>query len=175
MAQTSLHEELIETASTLAIDGSTQADYRRSISTSYYALFHWLATSCSDMLAGSDPQTRSRGAWRQIYRRLDHNSASKRCQRLLNPQFRRQNPDVRFPDAIVGFAEEFVRLRQERNFVDYEPGFSDRDPDDVRKALALGSLVSVIRAELAIMHATQTSEKDRRAFAIWILFQKPRN
>lgn len=126
------------------------------------------------MLAGADKEARSQGAWKQVYRRLSHGDASKRCRRLLNPQFRRQNPEVSFPDAILGFAEEFVRLQQERSFVDYEPRFSDKDPDDVQKILEQGSLVSVVRAELAILSMAHATTKDLRAFAIWILFPKPR-
>ena len=55
-----------------------QADLRRAISTAYYALFHTLAGNCANLLVGGRASTRTRQAWRQLYRALDHGQVKRR-------------------------------------------------------------------------------------------------
>lgn len=155
----SLHDEFLDTAWKLARDGKTQADFRRSISTSYYALFHWLATCCADMLVGTEKMPRSRRAWKHVYRRLEHRQARNRCNEL-------KSSHRDFPRPILRFAEQFVTLQEKRESADY-------DPDN--QFLKTAAQTHVVFAILAIQGMRHTQVKDRRAFAVWVLFPKPRD
>ena len=54
---------------------------RRSESTIYYALFHSIAASNANMLAGNPRTNRySNEAWTQVYRALSHGIARNRCE-----------------------------------------------------------------------------------------------
>ena len=53
----------------------SQASLRRAVSTTYYALFHCMAENCADMLVGGPGSGRSRPAWHQAYRALEHGRA----------------------------------------------------------------------------------------------------
>ena len=67
--------DFIETARDLTTSSSgrpRQSNLRRAVSTTYYALFHCLATCCADMIVGGAGADRSEPAWRQAYRALDH-------------------------------------------------------------------------------------------------------
>ena len=51
----------------------TVYDFRRSISTVYYAVFHYLAELCATVIVGSRAEKlRPKGAWREFYRSLSH-------------------------------------------------------------------------------------------------------
>ena len=58
-----------------------ETNLRRAVSTTYYALFHCLAAAGADLLVGGAGADRSRPAWRQAYRALQHGPARKRCER----------------------------------------------------------------------------------------------
>lgn len=55
-----------------------QADLRRAVSTTYYALFHALSRCCADILAGSTPAHRRQRGWQLVYRSLEHGPARSR-------------------------------------------------------------------------------------------------
>src|SRR5215207_8379980 len=57
----------------------TQVNLRRAISTTYYALFHAVARNCADLVAGGQTSARSKHAWRQVYRALEHGAAKTAC------------------------------------------------------------------------------------------------
>lgn len=151
-------EELLGAAADLAVRGGTQAHLRRSVSTSYYALFHWLAICCADMLVGTDKVPRSARAWRHVYRRLEHGKVRNRCEQLKG--------DSRgFPASILKFAEQFVTLQEKRELADYDPYV---------EILKTEALAHVQLAIVAIQGVRRTRVKDRRAFAVWVLFDRPR-
>ena len=89
----------------------------RATSTACYALFHCLAKTCADMLAGRSPTKRSQPAWRQAYRALDHGETKKRCER--------SHVMRRFPAEIRDFAETFASLRRNKP-LDAGPGMASR-------------------------------------------------
>ena len=70
--------DLVESADA---DDPHNSHYRRAVSTAYYALFHCLAESSANLLAGEDPANRSRRAWRQAYRALNHGAVKNRSSR----------------------------------------------------------------------------------------------
>ena len=147
--------DFIQTARDLASPRTgrpRETNLRRAVSTTYYALFHCLATCCADMLVGGAGANRSKPAWRQAYRALQHRQASNRC-RHENIQW--------FPNDIQDFANVFVDMQGKRHGADYDPDSAYSKPDVVQ---------GVKEAEEVIRRFRQVPVKDRRAFAVYLLF-----
>ena len=107
-------EDLLSIAGDLAEYGAAgrprQAYLRRSLSTSYYAVFHALARMCADELigvtkAGSDP-------WVRVYRALEHGFA----RNALN-----QSNIQALDPAAKAFSDAFIELQERRHTADYDP------------------------------------------------------
>ncbi len=147
--------DLIATARDLSAVSSRgrprQSNLRRIISTTYYALFHCLATCCADMLVGGAGANRSRPAWNQTYRALQHGTARQRCH---------QQNIARFPDEIRYFARVFVDMQLERHRADYDPDVAFAKADVIQYTNV---------AEDAIQTFLNAPVRDRRAFAIYVL------
>ena len=117
-----------------------RADLCRAISTAYYALFHCLARTCADGLAGS---AGSRPMWRRVYRALNHGDARKAC----------KNVPPLFPQEVRQFGQKFAELQSKRHLADYDPDSPFRksnvmeDIESARKAIEqfLGTPLSVRR------------------------------
>ena len=161
-------DDLIEIAESLAsgrlghqVGKPRQAELRRSVSAAYYALFHTLAGNCADLLVGGRSSTPIKQAWRQTYRALDHGQVSRQC-----TERRSKRVLAKFPQAIRDFAEQFVRMQRERHLADYDPyeGFT-------RSTV----LQLIEETKAAIADFRQVDRADRRAFAIFVLFQMRRD
>lgn len=132
----------------------SQVSLRRATSSAYYAMFHCLARNCADLLVGGSNAIRSRHAWRQTYRALEHGFAKSACKDSLV---------TRFPKAIEDFANSFVTLQEKRHAADYDPSIK----------LAKSEVIADIKtAREAIMEFKKATTKDRRAFAAHVLFKK---
>lgn len=147
--------DFIATARELAALGARgrprQSNLRRAVSSAYYALFHCLATCCADLLVGGPGSNRSRSAWRQTYRGLQHGFARQRC----------QHPNVAvFPVEIQHFARTFSEMQQDRHRADY-------DPDSTFVKAEVIHLIDL--AEDAIHSFLDAPVRDRRAFAVYVL------
>lgn len=129
-----------------------QANLRRAVSTTYYAMFHCLAVCCADLLVGGVGSNRSEPAWRQVYRALEHGAARQRCNRAEIIR--------KFPEEIQDFADKFVIMQQKRHQADYAPEV------DVDKATVSQDIVAIAEA---IAKFQRVSVKDRRAFAVYLL------
>lgn len=130
-----------------------QADLRRAVSTSYYALFHALARSSADVLLGVGAD-RPDKAWNHVYRALDHGFAKKACRRLR---------ELGFPADICFCGDAFVILQEARHEADYNPSYRiDRAE----------TLAFVDTAEKAIARLKAVSRKDRKALAIQLLLNR---
>lgn len=125
---------------------------RRATSAAYYAMFHCLAESCANLIAGEYPRDVSRRAWVQVYRALEHGVVKNRAgnQRIFS----------RFSSDIKDFAATFVELQDKRNDADYNP-FATFSGADVE--------VDIDGAETAINRFERISDRERRNFAIYIL------
>lgn len=132
-----------------------QAQLRRSVSGSYYAMFHALARMCADSLVATQFKKRSNKAWVEVYRGLAHGSCLNACKRASN---------VNFPQEIKDFSDVFQQLQDARHRADYDPGarFSKE------KALEVVGL-----AETAMKALNTVPMLDRRAFAAWVLITSP--
>jgi uncharacterized protein (UPF0332 family) len=148
--------DLIKTAKELvaSVDGKPrQSNLNRAISTTYYALFHMLARCCADMMIGGSSASRSKAAWRQVYRALDHNFAKEACQKRIIRKF---------PREIQDFANTFVSMQEKRHAADYDPH---------SKAYKSAVLIDIESAEIVIAGFQGAPLKDRKAFAAWVLLK----
>lgn len=132
-----------------------QAVLRRSISSSYFAVFHALAKLTADALVGSSPGSRPNKAWVDVYRGIGHGGTKDACKAARN---------VDFPEQLKAFSDSLVRLQDARHLADYDPEvrFSKED--------ALANLAEAKDA-LAALLAVRTI--DRKAFAAWVLVTSP--
>lgn len=135
-----------------------QSNLRRAVSSAYYAMFHCLARCCADTLVGSRSADRSRPAWRQVYRALEHGLAKKNC--------KNQTIIKKFPKDIEDFANTFVSLQEKRHTADYDP-FAQFTKQEVRSDIAA--------TRNAIERFQSIPIRDRREFAAFVLFRsRPR-
>lgn len=132
-----------------------QVHLRRAISTAYYAVFHCLARDAANLLVGSPGARRSRPAWIQVYRALEHSFAKKAC--------KNRNIITRFPDNIQDIAEIFIELQSKRHKADYDPQ-AKFYKSDVKN--------DVHMARDVISRFKTVSVADRRAFSAYILFSR---
>jgi hypothetical protein len=130
-----------------------QSDLKRAISTAYYALFQAIAKDAADVLVGAG-KDRPGKAWNQTYRALQHGEAKNGCVQARN---------LGFPESIVVCADAFVVLQESRYSADY-------DPD--HRVLRADALSAITLAEDAIKALKSASRRDRRAFAVLLLFRK---
>lgn len=135
-----------------------QTELCRAVSATYYAMFHALARCCADMLVGVSPASRSEGAWRQVYRALEHGAARNRCsnQNMLNE----------FPLRIRQFAEKFVEMQRERHTADYDPRAYFSRSDVIQWIQETGGIIT---------RFNKVTARDKRAFAVYVLFNLRRD
>ena len=139
-------------------DRPGQAALRRAVSAAYYALFHCLANCCADLLVGSSGSDRSEPAWIQTYRALQHGTARSRCNNQVIIR--------RFPVEIQEFAHQFTRMQRKREDADYDPSL----------ILAYTDVIGDIElTEQRIARFNSVPDKDRRAFAVYILLNLRNN
>ena len=152
MSSHSLIQAAKDLAESAGVDDPHNSHFRRAVSTAYYALFHCLAESSANLLAGEDPANRSRRAWRQTYRALNHGAVRNRSNRR---EFKTE-----FPQEIQDFAEVFVEINARRNRADYDPteSFSKLDAQN-----------AIDSAERAIDGFMGIESGERRNFALYLL------
>ena len=149
--------ELLDTCRKLAPQSAdpppTQADLRRAISTAYYAVFHTLAASNAELIAGQPQSSMSAYAWERVYRRLDHGRARNNLRAVLNLL----SPSGEF------FASTFIELQDLRQEADYDPNFSITRTR-TRNIIA--------QAETAIRNFALLSQEERRLLAAQSMFDR---
>ena len=158
--------DLLEVAESLAsgsgLGRPRQVELRRAVSTAYYALFHTLANHCADLLVGVRSATQTNQAWRQAYRALDHGEVKRKCT---------QGPgkpilDGSFPAGIRDFARQFVKMQEVRHKADYDP-FEPFTRSGVTQLIE--------ETKTAITDFENVPSRDRRAFAVFVLFKLRRD
>ena len=131
-----------------------QTDLCRAVSSAYYAMFHTLARCGADLLAGATRPARSQPAWAQTYRALEHGHALNQC--------RNRAVVDRFPPLIQEFARHFVVTQRYRHHADYAP-----TTNFVRSWV----MALIEQTEQVINQFNNVPVRDRRAFAIYVLFR----
>ena len=131
----------------------SQTDMRRAISTAYYAVFHTLAVSNAELIAGQPQSNMSSYAWERVYRRLDHGRARNNLCAVLNL----------LSSNGENFARAFIDLQDLRQEADYDPNFS------VTRTRALNIIA---QAETAIRDFAQLTQEERRLLAAQSMFDR---
>ena len=129
-----------------------QADLCRAASTTYYALFHCLARTCADRLAGSGGTVGNRPMWRRVYRAPEHRQAKARC----------ENVPSLFPDDMRQFGRTFAMQQRKRHLADYDPDYR------VGKSEVVADIND---ARAAIDRFLATPPNVRRDFALHVLMK----
>lgn len=103
---------------------------------------------------GGEGAAKSKHAWRQTYRALDHGAAANAC---------RNNVLSKFPKDIEDFGNAFVAMQDKRHRADYDPHAS------FTKSEVLNDIALVVKA---ITDFEKCDMKDRRAFCAFVLFKR---
>lgn len=144
---------LLEDSRRAVIAGSVDS-LRRSVSTTYYAVFHALAASNADCLVGTRQTPLDEHAWLRAYRALDHRDA----RQFLKRDIQQFSPPVR---RFIGIFEE---LQDARHMADY-------NPDSSRIVARSEATRWIDRAESAINEFNQVDPSERSAVAIQSLIK----
>ncbi len=114
------------------------AALRRSVSTSYYALFHTVLTTAAERFIGADP-TQQRG-YAIVYRAFNHGQMRQVCDGLtptkLSPSFSQQLGRASAHPELRDFSVVFTDLQFRRQQADYDPG-ARISAQEARTALTL--------------------------------------
>ena len=105
-----LAQDLLQQAEHLALYhgvNATQADFRRAVSTAYYALFHAASINAADAVAGAGNRNSERYAL--IYRSINHASLVTVCEAIA-----KDRAGLR-PEG--GFSADFKRFAAAEHFV----------------------------------------------------------
>ena len=150
-------QELINTCYKLSPQAAnpppSQADMRRAISTAYYALFHTLAASNAELIAGAPQSNVSSYAWDRVYRRLDHGRARNNLRSAISL----------LSQTGENFARTFIELQDQRQEADYNPN----------ARVTLSDTINIIaRAQTAIRDFTQLAQEERRLLAAQSMFDR---
>ena len=149
--------ELIDTCYKLVPHTATpppsQADMRRAISTAYYAVFHTLAASNAELVAGQPQSNMSSYAWERVYRRLDHGRAQNNLRAAID----------RLSQTGQSFARTFIDLQDQRQEADYNPNAS----------ITRSSTLNIIaRCETAVRDFAQLPQDERRLITAQSMFDR---
>ena len=139
--------ELIRASRLLATSSDpSQEALRRAISTAYYAMFHALATSNADLIAGAKSST-NQNEWTAVYRSLRH--------------YRAENPlhgwNRLFSQPVQRFANVIGSVKKRRENADYNPDMVFYQNEVI---------VLIDRAEHAIIDFNAVSPQERSMVAI---------
>ena len=150
-------QELIDTCHKLVPQSAdpppSQADLRRAVSIAYYAVFHTLAASNAELIAGQPQSSMSAYAWERVYRRLDHGRARNNLRAVLNL----------LSQTGEYFARTFIDLQDLRQEADYDPNFS------ITRTITLNAIA---QAETAIRNFVQLTQEERRLLAAQSMFDR---
>ena len=150
-------QELIDTCRKLVPQSAdpppSEADMRRAISAAYYAVFHTLAASNAELIAGPPQSNVSAYAWERVYRRLDHGRAQNNLRAVLN---------LLSPTGEY-FARAFIDLQGLRQEADYDPNFSITRTRTVN---------FIAQAETAIRNFAQMTQEERRLLVAQSMFDR---
>ena len=132
-----------------------QAKLRRAISSAYYALFHHLVESSTDLLVNR--KNRGTERYALVYRSFEHRRMADTCKRFSSDGSRSQ--------LTRRCATLFVELQTDRHDADY-------DPD--KKLTLSEAKTAIIKARTAMMMLGLDVERERFLFLTALLF-KPRS
>ncbi len=140
-----------------------QTDLRRSISASYYAVFHTVLIAAADMVAGRGK--RAEPVYNLVYRSIDHRALSGLCNSVarapLPSKYRGYWAGDAFGHSLQAFARRLPDLQQERHAADYDPG---------RRLVATEAIGMMLLARETIQNWAAAQEEERAVFLFLLLF-----
>jgi hypothetical protein len=99
-----------------------QADLRRAISATYYAVFHCASTALADEFVGRTKRSEARYAL--VYRSINHRALKDLCADIVKPtlpgRLLAYEPSNGFGRNLVEFAAAVVDLQAKRHAADYD-------------------------------------------------------
>lgn len=144
------------------IDEVTDAHVRRSISTTYFALFQHICCEASDLFLGTDDSELTR-AKEHMRRSISHEQLAKRCSQAY--ELKDSAGNYVFPDEIRNMANGIVQAKEKRHDADYSFRASFTKVDALLATMEAGALMEDFDG-LAKNH--------RKAFMVWALVNKNR-
>ena len=126
---------------------------RRAISTAYYALFHTLAVSNAELIAGQPQSSMSYYAWERVYRRLDHGRAQNNLRAVLG----------QLSPSGENFVRTFIDLQEQRQEADYNPNAQVVRSDTIN---------IIERAQTAIRDFARLTQEERRLITAQSMFDR---
>ena len=129
-----------------------RTDLCRAVSATYYAVFHCLARTCADRLAGRAGTVGNRPMWQRVYRTPEHRQAKARCESVPSS----------FPEQARQFGQTLAELQSKRHLADYDPDRPFRKSDVVTD---IHNARTTIRRFLAMPTSV------RRDFALHVLMK----
>lgn len=160
-------EHLLEQAVRLATPPGggalRQADLKRAISNTYYAVFHEILTGAADDFVGGTKRHTPR--YKLVYRSVNHTSLRKLCEDVIKPNLAAKYSDY-LPITGVGpdinaVATALVDLQEKRHSADYDPLFTVRMSD---------ALLAIATARSALVRFKAASATRRKPFLSLVVF-----
>lgn len=161
-------EHLLDQAAVLLVTTGTgpirQTDIRRSLSNSYYGLFHAILIAAASEAVGVAQQ--GKPLWALAYRSIMHRWLKQICNDIqaqtLRPKLRPYEPAGGFGHDILTIANAVVELQDKRHSADYDPsvGFLRSDAEATLK-----------RARAAVSRLGRLRSDRRKAFLYLVLFE----
>jgi hypothetical protein len=139
-----------------------QVDLRRSVSASYYGLFHFILTSLADEFVGRSQ--RATGPYVLVYRSVDHRTLRETCvearRRTPTARFQHYCPIGGFQTSLQSFASTVFELQERRLRADYNPG---------PRFVLSDAQAAVASARVAVIDFRSSSQRHRKAFLTLLL------
>jgi len=156
-------DHLIEQAEQLArppANGAPrQADLRRAVSTTYYALFHAILVDVADQLAGR--ARRNSVEYSLAYRSVPHRQLANLCEELskttLGAKYRPFEPNGGFGADLLAVASALIDLQEKRHSADYDPLY---------RVTASDASLTVQAGRAALNHWRSVPRNRRRLFVL---------
>jgi hypothetical protein len=139
-----------------------QADLRRAISATYYAVFHAIVTDLADQLVGRDNRDTP---YSLLYRGVLHRDLSGLCKEIvkdnLTDKYKLYEPEGGFSPDLLAVANAFVSLQEKRHSADYDPLYRVR---------ASETALTLEEGRAAVAHWRNVPNEQRRLFITLLAF-----
>jgi hypothetical protein len=140
-----------------------QVDFRRAISSAYYAVFHLTLAAAADVVVGRIH--RGSPNYALVYRSVDHRGFKELCEvtrkSSLPAKYRNHGPAGGFGPDLKGFASAAAALQEARHEADYDP----RPRFRTSKAV-----LQIDLARTALHHWAAAPPEQRATFLMLLLF-----
>jgi len=149
-----------------AIGAPRQADLKRAVSATYYALFHAIVTDVADQVAGIGQ--RATPQYALVYRSVTHRRLSELCENIvkqkLPDKYKPFQPQGGFGPDLLAVAKAFTDLQEKRHSADYDPLY---------RVTASDAKLTLQAGRTAFNHWRNVPRARRRLFILLLAFLSP--